>query len=205
MLSGASFEAWWRCGKGHSYQTMVYSRLAGTGCPYCSGKQVLPGFNDLETTDPRLAKEWADTRVKPTEVNRGSHKLVTWRCSLGHVYQAQVYARVAGNGCPYCAGRKVLAGFNDLATTHPKVAAQWDRELNGNLTPEMVSHGSSKKVWWRCGEGHVWQAVVFSRTRKHASDCPVCAGKVKSRYAQRYEDAIKAHRPVDSRPSQPTA
>ena len=204
VLSGASFEAWWRCKKGHSYQALVYSRLAGTDCPYCTGKLVLPGFNDLATTDPQLAGEWADTTVSPSEVNRGSHKLVTWRCPVGHDYQAAVYARVAGNGCPYCTGRKVLAGFNDLATTHPKVAAQWDRELNGNLTPQMVSRGCGKKVWWRCAEGHVWQAAVFSRTRKKASDCPICAGKLKPRYAQRYEEVIKSHRPADTRP-QPNA
>lgn len=40
-----------------------------------------------------------------------------------------------GGGCPYCAGRKVLPGFNDLASKSPDVAAQWNPALNGGLTP----------------------------------------------------------------------
>ena len=42
---------------------------------------------------------------------------------------------------PYCAGRKVLAGFNDLATLAPEVACQWHTTLNGSLTPDMVTAG----------------------------------------------------------------
>ena len=44
-----------------------------------------------------------------------------WRPSWPH--------RPPGNGCPYCGNRKVLEGFNDIATTHPHIAAQasgWD-------------------------------------------------------------------------------
>ncbi len=178
----------WVCPKGHRYEAKVYARLAGDGCPYCSGKKVLPGFNDLCTTDPALAAQWDSEKntLQPTQVNRGSHKKIWWRCELGHSYEAEPYARARGNGCPYCAGRRVLTGFNDLATTHPKVAAQWAYELNGGVTPKTVSKGSNQKFWWHCSEGHYWQAAVFSRTRKRASDCPVCAGQVKIRFEGRY-------------------
>lgn len=37
--------------------------------------------------------------------------------------------------CPYCTGRKVLAGFNDLASLFPKLAKEWDAELNGAAAP----------------------------------------------------------------------
>lgn len=188
VSAGSEKKGWWKCPEGHSYQSAIFARAAGTGCPYCAGKKVLRGFNDLATTDPDLTAEWADERLNPAEVNRGSHRAVRWRCALGHEYESPVFSRVAGNGCPYCAGRKVLAGFNDLATTHPKVAAQWEYTLNGELTPEMVTKGSNKKVWWKCSEGHVWHAVVFSRTRAKASDCPVCAGTVKRKRRDRYDD-----------------
>ena len=47
--------------------------------------------------------------------------------------------------CPYCTNRKVLAGFNDLATLEPAVAKEWHPTLNGALTPEMVTAGEPPK------------------------------------------------------------
>ncbi|MEE0067677.1 MAG: zinc-ribbon domain-containing protein [Evtepia gabavorous] len=92
-----------------------------------------------------------------------------------------------GSDCPYCAGRKVLAGFNDLATRYPELAQTWDPVLNGALTPAMVTPGSHKKVWWRCPENHVWKAVVYSRTSDKRCGCPVCAGKVSQKNLGRYQ------------------
>ena len=105
-----------------------------------------------------------------------------------HEWQAVIAARAVENsGCPYCTGRRVLAGFNDLAALHPEIAAQWDDTLNGTLTPEMVTPGSHKRVWWKCHEGHVWKTAIYSRTGKQKCGCPVCAGKTtrQFRYEQR--------------------
>ena len=53
-------KVWWKCNKGHSYYTSIGSRTRdnGTGCPYCSNRLVLPGYNDLETINPKLLDEW---------------------------------------------------------------------------------------------------------------------------------------------------
>lgn len=78
----------------------------------------------------------------------GSNRPVWWRCEKGHSYRTIIAQRVQrGNGCPYCANRKVLVGFNDLATVQPLVAKEWHESLNGALTPELVTAGSHKKVW----------------------------------------------------------
>ena len=53
------------------------------------------------------------------------------------------------------------------------------QNLNGALTPEMVTAGSHKKVWWQCPYGHVWKAVIYARTGAQQSGCPVCAEKTK--------------------------
>ena len=66
--------------------------------------------------------------------------------------------------------------------------------LNGALTPEMVTAGSHKKVWWQCREGHVWKAVVYSRTGPKKCGCPVCAGRVKEDRQSRYTAAMAAER-----------
>ena len=97
---------------------------------------------------------------------------------------------MVGSSCPYCAGRKVLPGFNDLATLVPEVARQWHPVLNGTLTPQMVTAGSHRKAWWECEQGHVWQSAIYSRTGSQKCGCPICAGTVKGRRLERYERLV---------------
>ena len=186
VTAGAHRKVWWQCEKGHEWRASVLSRSAGgAGCPVCAGKTVLPGENDLAAMFPALAAQWDPGRngaLTPDRVSPCSNRKVWWRCPRGHPYQAVVAARtMRGSGCPYCAGRRALPGFNDLATVCPDIAAQWHPTLNGGLTPEMVTAGSRKKVWWQCPEGHVWRAVVYARAGEQRSGCPVCAGTARRR------------------------
>ena len=106
-----------------------------------------------------------------------SSAMTWWRCDKGHSFTMRVAFRTTREqSCPYCARRKVLAGYNDLATVEPRIAAEWHPTLNGSLTPEMVTAGSRKKVWWECAYGHVWKAAIYSRAGKRKCGCPVCAG-----------------------------
>ena len=185
VLSGAKRAVWWKCKKGHEWQAMIYSRtFAGSGCPICSNRKILPGENDLATFFPDIALQWNQERngtLKPDAVSPYSNKKVWWRCDKGHEYNAEIADRTSANtDCPYCAGRKVLKGFNDLQTKEPLIAAQWHSTLNGELTPDQVTCGSNKVVWWQCADGHVWKTPVYSRGCKKYG-CPVCSGNVKPR------------------------
>ena len=186
VLSGSPRKVWWRCEKGHEWQAAIYARSKGSGCPLCAGKKVISGENDLQSQFPKLAAQWLQEKngsLTPSEVTASSNKKVWWRCERGHEWQAAIASRTTKNtGCPYCTGRKVLAGFNDLATVHPLVAAQWHPTLNAPLEPTMVTAGSSRKVWWRCTDGHEWKAIIFSRTGAKKCGCPECAGKTAKRY-----------------------
>ena len=74
-----------------------------------------------------LLKEWDESRnfpLTPDTVSYGSKKKVWWTCENGHSWQTTVHVRSEGSGCPYCTGRKVLPGFNDLGTLYPDVAAR---------------------------------------------------------------------------------
>ena len=180
---GTTRKVWWRCEKGHEWQASVSSRTCGgSGCPVCAGKKVIAGENDLASQFPTIAAQWHPTKnetLTPQQVTPSSNRKVWWRCEKGHDYQAAVGARtMSGSGCPYCAGRKVLPGFNDLATLEPKVAAQWHPTLNGTLTPQMVTTGTHRKVWWECDQGHVWRAAIYSRTGLKKCGCPICAGRI---------------------------
>ena len=183
LTVGSHKKVWWRCPAGHSYCSEVRSRVQGTGCPVCTGRQALAGENDLATLYPDIAAQWDEEKngaLHPSNVTAGSNRRVWWRCEKGHSYRAVIAQRVQrGGGCPYCANRKVLPGFNDLATAAPLVAKQWHETLNGALTPEMVTAGSQKKAWWRCSYGHVWKAAIYSRAGVQQCGCPVCAGKTK--------------------------
>ena len=53
----SSKKVWWLGKCGHEWQSTVASRTSRNGgCPYCSNKKILKGFNDLETINPDLAK-----------------------------------------------------------------------------------------------------------------------------------------------------
>ena len=186
VLPGTSRRFWWICSKGHSYRTNVSSRTSGgSSCPICSGQAVLAGENDLQTLFPEIAAQWDHEKnigCTPDSVTASSNRRVWWRCELGHSFCASIAHRVRyRSGCPYCTNKKVLPGFNDLATVKPHLAMQWDQELNGTLTPQMVTTGSSQKVWWKCPLGHRWKTVVYSRAGVQETGCPVCAGRTQGR------------------------
>lgn len=191
VVAGTRRKVWWRCDKGHEWQATVTARAGNNSdCPVCAGKMVIPGENDLASHFPEVAAQWHPSKnvnLTPESVTPYSNKKVWWLCSLGHQYTAIVGARTMnGSDCPYCANRKVLPGFNDLVTLEPEVAKQWHPTLNGVLTPEMVTTGSHRKVWWECPAGHIWKAVVYSRAGPQQTGCPVCAGRMQPERMERY-------------------
>lgn len=185
LTAGSHKKVWWQCEHGHEWEAPVFSVvLEDCGCPYCAKKKVLPGETDLATVNPEVAAEWDYEKnglLDPRSILPLTHKKVWWRCELGHSWQAAPFSRTKenGSGCPYCTGRMVLPGFNDLKSLNRAVAKEWYQPLNGKLKPSDVTLGSNKKVWWQCAEGHIWQAAIYSRTRKNNSGCPVCAGMAK--------------------------
>lgn len=169
-------KVWWRCRFEHEWQASVANRVKGTGCPFCDGRRVQPGINDLQTLRPSLAEEWHPLKnapLTPGEVVIRSNKKVWWICAKGHEWQGTIANRTAGHHCPYCSGRRADQTHN-LAAENPLLASEWNYEKNDGLTPEEIRPHSSKSVWWRCREGHEWKAVVSSRRK---SGCPYCGGK----------------------------
>jgi hypothetical protein len=161
----------WRCSLGHSFETSPDVRTReNAGCPYCSSQKLLPGFNDLASKNPSVA-QMADG-WDPTTVFEKSDKQKMWKCTKGHTYSMAVKHMALGSGCPICLNDRIVPGINDLATTHPEIAAQafgWD--------PTTVSYGTTRSFKWKCDLGHVWPATVNSRTHME-SGCAVCANRI---------------------------
>ena len=252
----------WLCEKGHTFEATPDKRTR-EGCPYCSNRRVLKGFNDLLTSYPDIAKEW-DYSVNdgdPEEYSYGSTYSAHWKCAVcghewearirdrvrskhhlcpecaakkrgearhehelqkkggihnslllaewdyeknvngpetytpksnsfafwvcskcGYHYRAKISNRAIGRGCPCCAGKTVVAGINDLATTHPELAAEWHPTKNGVLKPSDVSYGIAKKVWWLCPEGHEYSASLLHRSS--GTNCPICNSGRQTSFAE---------------------
>lgn len=110
---------WWKCREcGNEWKSVVYARIKGTVCPVCADRAVLPGYNDLATTDLHLINKWDYEKNKnftPDTVSRNSMKSVWWKCSLGHSWKAKIYERaIEEKGCPVCE-REYLTAFPKLA------------------------------------------------------------------------------------------
>lgn len=133
---------------------------------------------NLLQANPLLAAEWHPTKngdLLPSQVTAGSNKLVWWLGQCGHEWEATINNRKKGRGCPVCANKKILVGFNDLATVHPELASEWHPTKNGDLLPSQVTFGSHKRVWWLGGCGHEWEAPVCRRAFAQTG-CPYCHG-----------------------------
>ena len=80
--------------------------------------RLVTRINDLATTNPTLAKEVSpNSKIKATEVTAGSDKKLLWRCSKGHEWEASVYSRSKGIGCPRCSGSKMEENLAQLIKT----------------------------------------------------------------------------------------
>lgn len=170
---------WWRRGE-FVWQASIQARQRKReGIPR---SQYLNGYPHLclSVTHPELAAQWDPERneeLTPRDVTPGSGKKIWWQCEKGHVWQSTIGKRIHGDGCPYCSGRRPSKEYC-LQTCCPAIAAQWHPEKNGDLTPQDVTPGSGRNVWWQCEKGHEWKASVSNRSRR-GQNCPYCADRTK--------------------------
>lgn len=198
VTAGSSKKVWWKCKNGHEWETSVVNRTKGIGCPYCSGKRILTGYNDLQTLHPQLSLEWngvLNEDLKPNEISPGSHKKVWWKCNVcGNEWLAEIKSRTRGNGCPECGIKKRNQSKStpkpgkSLAEKYPKLALEWHPTKNEMITAWDVHPGSHKHFWWIGKCGHEWDASIASRVR--GEKCPYCAGK---RILQGFNDLRTTH------------
>ena len=150
----------------------------------------------LSITHPELTAQWHPTKngdLTPNDVTAGSDKKVWWLFPyddpitgkhFDFEWESTTLERTHGCGCPFLSGKAAWKGFNDLATTHPEIAEQWHPTKNNSLTPNDVTAGSGKKVWWflpyddpKTGKhfDFEWQATIAYRV--NGKGCPYFFGK----------------------------
>lgn len=108
--------------------------------------------------------------LRPEHVSRRSGKKVYWLCPKGHSFVRDVHS-ISHSKCPACAKEEQYN--NRFELTHPELLDEWDYEKNINISPEEITYGSGKKIWWKCKEGHPsWCAPITNRL--NGCGCPIC-------------------------------
>lgn len=144
--------------------------------------------SSLAYCNPEVAYEWHPTKngsLTPEKVSKASRRKVWWLGKCGHewlmtvsdrtrpVYHAKNGKIHKPQGCPYCCGKRILVGFNDLQSNYPEIAAEWHPTKNENMKPTDITAGSNKLVWWLGKCGHEWKSTTNQRCNNN-SQCPIC-------------------------------
>jgi hypothetical protein len=168
VVAVSGISAWWICENGHEWKAVIRDRNEGNGCPFCSIKPF------LDVSNPEIAQQWCQAKngnSTPKDVMSYSSEKFWWVCEKGHEWETSVSTRTKGYGCPYCTGVKATS-LTCISYVSPKLAKQWHHAKNGKITPNDVSGGSGRRVWWICEKGHEWQARVYHRSEGRS--CPHC-------------------------------
>lgn len=180
LFVNSSKPIYWKCENGHTFKekvNVIYRRKHK--CFYCTGRQIWPGENDLQTLYPEIASEFDVEKngITPDIVSPKDTKSYWWTCKYDHpsFFQSVSHRVTRNTKCPYCTGRKVISGVNDLETLYPDIAREWDVEKNNGLLPKDVSPFTYNPYWWICPKGHSYKKKVIKRTKFHKPiDCPKC-------------------------------
>lgn len=137
---------------------------------------------------PILMDKWhceKNATIDPSSISCNSSKVVWWKCPVsGGEWKSPIYhVYKMRSESPFVSGRKIKVGFNDLASKMPHVAAMWHPTKNGELTPEMVTVQSKKRVWWLCPEsGGEWENSVQSVCKSNGASPFVSGHRLKPGY-----------------------
>ena len=160
---GSNKSYYWKCPNcGNSWKRRIWRMVnENASCPKCAKeiKHIKYITNNGSIIDKKnLIKEWDYEKnnligIYPERETIYSSNKAYWICSKGHSYYSRIDGRVRGRGCPYCANKKVLKGFNDLLFLNPKICKEWDYGLN-KLGPDCYTNNSNIKVHWICPKKH---------------------------------------------------
>ncbi|DBA68598.1 TPA: hypothetical protein ACH3X2_013536 [Trebouxia sp. C0005] len=142
-------------------------------------KEFVPNISLLAD---KLQNQWHDKlneHLGNVLIRPASRRKVWWSCdqcpdSFPHIWQATVFNRTYGTGCPFCSGMAICQ-HNTLARKAPDVARFWDAKKNHPMSPNHVTVSSNMRAHWKCSAClHEWQARVLSKVCRQTG-CPKCA------------------------------
>lgn len=183
VMSNSQKSLLFRCDNGHTRSRVISDVVSGVQCRDCydherSHYTTVEGTRTevLRISESPMGEELVNDSDGEILIN--SSVKVLWSCSLGHRYESSPKNRTMGRGCPYCAGFKVLEGYNSLADTDPWIVPY----LVDDKDAKRLSRGSDVEVSYKCSSHHVNESAVSSIVRTYQRygrvPCLLCSGKV---------------------------
>ena len=169
---------YWQCplDSRHIYPASPSNRVhANSGCPICLNRLIVPGINDVATTQPSTAADWDPAALEldpPTKYSAGSKKWIPFLCPSGHRTRMAIVDRVAAGRYPDCIKLDTRRSRDGLPITHPNVAEQWHPTLNGDNLPGDFTYGSRFSAWWLCPNGHPYEQRIERKVNGYG--CSIC-------------------------------
>lgn len=117
-------------------------QLYNHGCPVCAGVVKTPEMYYKE-----VEEKFPNQYEFLTEYTAVYDDITVRNKNCGHEFTSRAVNILRGEcKCPYCNGKKILVGFNDLWTTHPHIAKMLANPNDGYK----YTYSSGKKVEWVC-------------------------------------------------------
>jgi hypothetical protein len=173
LMPGSRKKVAWLCDCGREARIQPLSVMSGhtVSCGRCnelSVKEVSRKFGKLRMKDPR-------------PVLPGSHETVEWECDCGNVTSRPVHLVMSGH-TRSCGSCNVLP---------PDVWAVAEYGFLTMESPEALSPGSNRRVWWRCRCGGRIESEVYPVTIGRTTRCGQCQSRASDWY-EAHKDEIRA-------------
>ena len=175
--------ATWKCSKcSGKYDCSVVKRHQ-EGCPYCSNKQILKGFNTLQETHSYLEKFWDEgNSTKLSDYWSKSIEVINWSCPCcGIHFQCSPIEMISRTNiensnfetCPNNCDWDTLVFNNDILHDSPKLREEWSSK-NSIPVHLALSHIETKKYWWHCSCCKQDYLCSIPIRREVKNTCPYC-------------------------------
>ena len=175
--------ATWKCSKcSGKYDCSVVKRHQ-EGCPYCSNKQMLKGFNTLQETHSYLEKFWdEENSTKLSDYWSKSSEAIIWSCPCcGNHFQCSPIEMISRTNiensnfetCPNNCDWNTLVFNNDILHDSPKLREEWSPK-NGIPVHLALTHIETKKYWWHCSFCKQDYLCSIPIRREVKNTCPYC-------------------------------
>lgn len=174
------------CSEGHVRYCSLKELQKKNGCLTCytiayRGRNLAdPLYSDLHG---EFVAAPGYPRFELEDIPAGSGTIVVlWRCAKDatHEWLAYPFRRTSDNrGCPYC-GNQRLAKDQSLAHKFPKIAREFDPNLNLSpktglpISPDSIRPADRKRYFFVCMKGHEQYKMSPKARTESGAGCPLC-------------------------------